>query len=57
MSHPIYAAKFEQTTIHEHAHLQRTIQSHAAAHVLMRLHVYPIDKSLVSSQSKRKTSR
>ena len=30
-------------------------QSHASAHVLMRL--YPIDKSLVCSQSKRRTGR
>jgi hypothetical protein len=44
MSHTIYAAKFEQTIIHQHAHLRRKGQSHAPAHVLMRL--YPIDKSL-----------
>ena len=37
MSHPIYAAKFEQTTIHQHVHLQRESQSHAPTHVLMRL--------------------
>jgi hypothetical protein len=45
MSHTIYAAKFEQTIIHQHVHLRRKSQSHALAHVLMRL--YPIDKSLV----------
>jgi hypothetical protein len=54
MSHTIYAAKFEQTIIHQHVHLRRVSQSHAAAHVLMRL--YPIDKSLVCSQSERRTS-
>jgi hypothetical protein len=42
MSHTIYAAKFEQTIIHQHVHLRRESQSHAPAHVLMRL--YPIDK-------------
>ena len=42
MSHTIYAAKFEQTIIHQHVHLQRESQSHAPAHVLMRL--YPIGK-------------
>jgi hypothetical protein len=45
MSHTIYAAKFEQTIIHQHVHLWRKSQSHAPAHVLMRL--YPIDNSLV----------
>jgi hypothetical protein len=37
MSHTIYAAKFEQT-IHQHVHLRRECQSHAPAHVLMRLY-------------------
>jgi hypothetical protein len=50
MSHTIYAAKFEQTIIHQHVHLRRESQSHEPAHVLMRL--YPIDKSLVFSQAK-----
>ena len=54
MSHTIYAAKFEQTIIHQHVHLRRESQSHAPAHVLMRL--YPIDKSLVFLQSERRTS-
>jgi calcineurin-like phosphoesterase family protein len=45
MSHTIYAAKFEQTIIHQHVHLRRESQSHEPAHVLMRL--YSIDKSLV----------
>ena len=45
MSHTIYAAKFKQTIIHQRVHLRRESQSHAQAHVLMRL--YPIDKSLV----------
>ena len=40
-----YAAKFEQTIIHQHVHLRWESQSHAPAHVLMRL--YQIDKSLV----------
>ena len=53
MSHTIYAAKFEQTIIHQHIHLRRNSQSHAPAHVLMRL--YPIDKSLVCLQSERRT--
>ena len=44
MSHTIYAAKFEQTIVQQNVHLQRESQSHAPAHVLMRL--YPIDKSL-----------
>jgi hypothetical protein len=38
MSHTIYAAKFEQTIIHQHVHLRWESQSHAAA--LMRL--YPL---------------
>jgi hypothetical protein len=56
MSHTIYAAKFEQTIIHQHVHLRREDQSHAPAHVLMRL--YPIDKSLgfFFTQSGRMTS-
>jgi len=29
MSHTIYAAKFEQTIIHQHVHLRRESQSHA----------------------------
>jgi hypothetical protein len=45
ISHTIYAAKFEQTIIHRHVHLRRESQSHAPAHVLMRL--YPIDTSFV----------
>ena len=28
MSHTIYAAKFEQTRIHQHAHSRRESQSH-----------------------------
>ena len=35
MSHTIYAAKFEQTTIHQHVHLRRESQSHEPA--LVRL--------------------
>jgi hypothetical protein len=54
MSHTVYAAKFEQTIIHQHVHLRQKIQSHAPVHVLMRL--YPIDKSLVCFQSERRTS-
>ena len=46
MSHTIYAAKFEQTIIHQHVHLRRECQSH----VLMKL--YPIDKSLVFYKAK-----
>ena len=42
MSHTIYAAKFQQTIIHQHVHLRRESQSLKPAHVLMRL--YPIDK-------------
>ena len=34
MSHTIYAAKFEQTIIHQHVHLRWESQSHAPAHVL-----------------------
>ena len=33
MSHTIYAAKFEQTIIHQHVHLRWESQSHAPAHV------------------------
>jgi hypothetical protein len=40
MSHTIYAAKFEQTIIHQHVHVRWESQSHAWVHVLMRL--YPI---------------
>jgi len=50
MSHTIYAAKFEQMIIHQHVHLRRESQSHAPAHVLMRL--YLIDKSLVFYNAK-----
>jgi hypothetical protein len=53
MSHTIYDAKFEQTIIHQHVHLRRESQSHAPAHVPMRL--YTIDKSLVCLQSERRT--
>jgi hypothetical protein len=45
MSHTIYAAKFAQMIIHQHAHLRRESQSNAPAHVQMKL--YPIDNSLV----------
>ena len=45
MSHTIYAAKFQQTIIHQHIHLRQETQSHAPTHLLMRL--CPIDKSLV----------
>jgi hypothetical protein len=38
MRHTIYAAKFEQTIIHQHVHLRRESQSHEAVHVLMRLY-------------------
>jgi hypothetical protein len=48
--HTIHAAKFEQTIIHQHVHLRRESQSHAPAHVLMRL--YTIDKSLVVYKAK-----
>ena len=51
MSHTIYTTKFEQTIIHQHVHLRWESQSHAPAHVLMRL--YPIDKSLVCLQEGR----
>jgi hypothetical protein len=50
MSHTIHAAKFEQTIIHQHVHFRWEIQSHAPAHVIMRL--YPIDKSLVLYKAK-----
>ena len=52
MSHTIHAAKFEQTIIHQHVHVHLRLksQSHAPAHVLMRL--YPIDKSLVFHKAK-----
>ena len=33
MSHTIYAAKFEQTIIHQHVHLRRESQAHAPVHV------------------------
>ena len=52
MSHTIYAAKFEQTIIHQHVHLWRESQSHAPAHVLMRL--CPIDKSFVCLTKRQK---
>jgi hypothetical protein len=35
MSQTIYAAKFEQTIIHQHVHLRSESQSHAPAHLLM----------------------
>ena len=54
MSHTIYAAKFEQTIIHQYVHLLRESQSHVTAHMLMKL--YPINKSLVCLQSERRTS-
>ena len=44
MSHTIYAAKFEQTIIHQQVHLRRESQSPETAHVLMRL--YPIARLL-----------
>ena len=50
MSHTIYAAKFEQTIIHQHVHLRWKSQLHALAHMLMRL--YPIDKLLVFHKAK-----
>ena len=43
-----------RSIIRQHVHLRRESQSHAPAHVLMRL--YPIDKSLVCLQSERRTS-
>ena len=46
MSHTIYTAKFEQTIIHQHVHLRRESQSHAPAHVLMRLY-QSINRSFV----------
>jgi len=54
MLHTIYAAKFEQTINHQHVQLRRESQSHAPAHVLMRL--YPNDTSLVFLKSERRTS-
>jgi calcineurin-like phosphoesterase family protein len=54
MLHTIYAAKFKQTIIHQHVHLQQKSQSHAQVHVLMRL--YPINNLLVCLQSERRTS-
>ena len=50
MSHTIYAAKFEQTIIHQHVNLRRESQSHTPTHVLMRL--YLIDKSLIFHKAK-----
>jgi hypothetical protein len=35
MSHTIYAAKFEQTIIHQYVHLRRESQSHEPAYALM----------------------
>ena len=52
MSHTIYDAKFEQMIIHQHVHLRQESQSHAPAHVLMR--IYPIDKSLVCLHLRKK---
>jgi len=52
MSHTIYAAKFEQTIIHQHVHLRQESQSHEPAHVLMRL--YSINKSLMTLFTKQK---
>ena len=49
----ISAAKFEQMINHQYVHLRRESHSHASVLVLMRL--YPIDKSLVGSQSERRT--
>jgi hypothetical protein len=54
MLHTIYAAIFEQTIIHQHVYIYDGSQSNAPAHVVMRL--YPIDKSLVCSQSGRRKS-
>ena len=34
MSHTIYAAKFEQTIIHQPIHLRRESQSHEPVHVV-----------------------
>jgi hypothetical protein len=39
MSHTIYAAKFEQTIIHQHVHLRRESKSHAPAHQSDKNHV------------------
>ena len=38
MSHTIYAARLEQTIFHQHVHLLRESQSHATAHILMKLY-------------------
>ena len=38
MSHTIYAAKFEQTIIHQHVHLRQKGQSNSPVHVRMRLY-------------------
>jgi hypothetical protein len=51
MSHTIYAAKFEQTIIHQHVHLRRESQPHGPAHALIRL--YLINKLLVCLQSRQ----
>ena len=51
MSHTIYAAKFEQTIVHQHVHLRQESQSHAPAHVLMRL--YP-NRKIARLFTKRK---
>ena len=53
MSHTIYAVKFQQTIIHQHVHLRRENQSHAPAHVPMKL--YRINQSLAWLQSERRT--
>jgi len=42
---------YPEPEAHQYVYLRRKSQLHAAAHVLMRL--YPIDKSLVCSQSER----
>jgi hypothetical protein len=42
-------SKFYPSPIYQHVHLRRKSQSHAPAHMLMRL--YPIDNSLVWLQS------
>jgi hypothetical protein len=44
MSHTIYAAKFEQTIIHQHVHLPRESQSHesACSHVAPLGHIIRI---------------
>jgi hypothetical protein len=48
MSHTIYAAKFEQTIIHQNVHLRRESQSHVPAHVLWIL-ITPLVSSNSSS--------